>query len=152
MSDSAIEANVDKPLPTFTLKDRSGAAFRSADFKGRRLVLHFFRSHCPSCDEEAPAIRKLEAALDDRRTALVGILVDELQGFDAKTTDATLQRMNFSHPILVADESIADAFHGLGWTHVTPITYIVNSAGMVVKALRGPHTFEELTAALAATS
>ena len=73
-----------------------------------------------------------------------------MQGFDEATTEATLARMGYTHPILVADAAFADAFHGAGWTHVTPVTYVLDEEGRISASLRGHQELEALLAALPA--
>ena len=60
--DSVIHSAVDRPLPAFSLADRSGRVWTQEDLAGRRAVLHFFRSRCHSCSRwprhrAAPNIR-----------------------------------------------------------------------------------------------
>ena len=62
-------------------------------------------------------------------------------------TERTLATFAYDHPILVADKEFVDAFHGSGWSHVTPVTYIVDAKARIVKALRGHQTLETLRAA-----
>ena len=64
--------------------------------------------------------------------------------------EATLARMGYTHPILVADHAFADAFHGAGWSHVTPVTYVLDGQGRISASLRGHQELEALLAALPA--
>ena len=45
-------------------------------------------------------------------------------------------------------EAFLDAFHGAGWSHVTPITYVADGSGAIVAALRGHQTLDALLTAL----
>ena len=55
--------------------------------------------------------------------------------------------MNYDHPILMADKAFVDAFHGAGWAHVTPVSYIVDANGEIVDTLRGHQDLETLRSA-----
>ena len=50
--------------------------------------------------------------------------------------------------MLVADASFVDAFHGAGWSHVTPVTYVVDPNGRITHSLRGRQDLPALIAAL----
>lgn len=147
--DGLIQHAVDQPLPAFALVDRDGRTWTAADLAGRRAVLHFFRSFCGSCDAEAPAIRALEQALP-ADVVLLHVMTDAVLGFEPAQTAATIAHDGFTRPILMADAAFADALHGVKWSQVTPITYVVDARGTVRFGLRGMQTQAAIEAALAA--
>ncbi|MFO1078304.1 MAG: TlpA disulfide reductase family protein [Planctomycetota bacterium] len=147
--DSLIQHAVDQPLPAFALADRDGRTWTNQDLAGKRALLHFFRSFCGSCDAEAPAIRALEQALP-ADVVLLHVMTDRVLGFDAAKTAATIAHDGFARPILMADAAFADALHGVKWSQVTPITYVVDARGVVRFGLRGMQTQASIEAALAA--
>ena len=146
--DSRIASAVDAPVVDFDLATVDGGRVTATDLRGRWVVLNFFRSQCAGCNAEAPAVRELAERLDPERATLVGILVDRVQGFPESMSQETLERMRYRHPVAWADAAFVDAFHGAGWSNVTPITYFVDPEGRVVASLRGHQTFESLTAPL----
>lgn len=148
--DSRIEGRVGEASIEFEVQDTQGRTWRLADLRGRTVVLNFFRSRCVGCLAERDAIRALAERIDPERAVLLGVLVDRVQGFDEATTEATLARMGYTHPILVADHAFADAFHGAGWSHVTPVTYVLDEEGRITASLRGHQELETLVAALPA--
>ncbi len=147
--DDLIQHGVGKPLPDFTIADRGGATWTAAGLRGKRVVLHFFRSRCHSCDEEAPELRALEAALPDD-VVLLHVMTDAVLQFPAELTAATIAGKGFARPIVMADAAFVDAFHTVRWSNVTPITYVVDAAGVVRYGLRGGQTRATVEQALAA--
>jgi cytochrome c biogenesis protein CcmG/thiol:disulfide interchange protein DsbE len=147
--DDLIQHAVGKPLPAFTLVDRAGKTWTSAELGGRRAVLHFFRSRCHSCDAEAPAMRELEAKLRGD-VVMLHVMTDVLQKFAPAETAATLAHKQFARPVVMADAAFADAFHSVQWSNVTPVTYVVDAKGVVRYGLRGSQTRERVEEALAA--
>jgi len=143
-----IQHAVDKPLPDFTLVDRSGKTWTKKDLLGKRAVLHFFRSYCHSCEVEAPAIRELEKSKADD-TVWLHVMTDVMLDVDQETTEATIARKQFTQPILMADEAFMELFHKAQWSQVTPITYVVDKEGVVRFGLRGMQTEAAIAAAVA---
>lgn len=147
--DGLIEHSVGRALPEFRLADRTGKVWSAADLRGKRAVLHFFRSRCGSCDAEAPAIRELEQRLP-ADVVLLHVMTDAVLDFPAELTSATLAQKGFTRPVLMADAAFVDAFHHVQWSNVTPITYVVDGGGVVRFGLRGGQTVASIEQALAA--
>jgi len=147
-TNTKIQGAVDRPLPPFRLVATDGTTFDSATLAGRTVVLNFFRSRCEACEREAPAIRELSRTVDPARVTVLGIFCDRLQDYPADESAATLARKAYAHTVLWADRAFADAFHGAGWTNVTPVTYVADGRGRIVRALRGAQTVDALRAAL----
>lgn len=147
--DGLIQHQVGRPLPAFAVVDRVGTAWSTEALRGRRVLLHFFRSRCHSCDEEAPELRDLEANLP-ADTVLLHVMTDAVLQFPAAETAATIAQKGFTRPIVLADAPFADAFHGVKWSNVTPITYVVDAQGVVRYGLRGKQTRAAIEQALAA--
>ena len=147
--DDLIQHSVGKPMPEFALADRSGRVWTAADLKGKRAVLHFFRSRCHSCDVEAPAVLELEGRLPED-TVLLHVMTDAVLDFPAELTAETIAKKSFQRPVLLADAKFVDAFHTVKWSNVTPVTYVVDAAGVIRFGLRGAQTRGAIEKALAA--
>lgn len=147
--DGLIQHSVGHPLPEFRLTDRGGKEWTNADLRGKRVVLHFFRSRCGSCDAEAPAIRDLEQRLP-ADVVMLHVMTDAVLDFPAEWTDDTLAHKRFERPVLMADAAFVDAFHQVKWSNVTPITYVVDTGGTVRFGLRGAQNVASIEEALAA--
>ena len=145
--DELVQHAVDKPLPGFTLADRDGRSWSRADLLGKRVVLHFFRSYCHSCDVEAPAIRALEQAKPDD-AVILHVMSDVVLDVEQEVTEATIESKRFAAPVLMADEAFMELFHKSRWSQVTPITYVVDAKGVVRYALRGMQPEGRIKAAL----
>ena len=131
-----IQHAVDKPLPEFRLVDLDGKQWTNKDLDGKRAVLHFFRSHCHSSDVEAPEIRSLERSRPGD-VVWLHVMTDVVLDVTPATTEATIARKQFTEPILMADVDFVELFHKAKWAQVTPITYVVDRAGIVRYGLRG---------------
>ena len=146
--DGQIQKSTGMPMPTLALTDLTGKSWSNADLLGKITVLNFFRSKCPSCLKERDVIAQLAKEADPARLQILGIMTDRVvSGISEDLTRKTLARLAYQHPILMADQALVDAFHGAGWAHVTPVTYIVDAKGKIVQALRGHQTLETLRSA-----
>jgi peroxiredoxin len=146
--DGVIQDRVDKPLPAFVAEDQQGRRWTTAELQGKRALLHFFRSRCHSCDQEAPALRELEANLP-ADVVLLHVMTDRVLEFPPELTAATIAGKRFARPILLVDAAFVDAFHQVRWSQVTPITYVVDAGGVVRRGLRGAQTRAAIEQALA---
>ncbi len=146
-TNARIQDSIGKPI-TFDLETTDGGRLDLSTLRGKTVVLNFFRSRCPTCEREKPAIRAFAAEVDPAKVAVVGVFVDRLQGYPATESATTLERAAFRHPVVWADAALAERFHGAGWTNITPVTYVLDGNGNVVRALRGAQTIESLRSAL----
>ncbi len=144
---SRIDSVVGRTVPAFALQDRSGKPWTAADLRGRVTVLNFFRSRCVGCVRERQAVRTLAGEAAARGILVLSVMMDEVEGYPAEVTTATLASFAYRHPVLMANAEFVEAFHGVGWSHVTPITYVVDAKGVVTKSLRGHQSLETLRAA-----
>ncbi len=147
--DGLIQHAVGQPLPDFRLADTTGRPWSRDDLRGKRVVLHFFRSRCGSCDVEAPAMRDLEQRLADD-VVMLHVMTDRVLDFPADLTAATLAHKQFVRPVLLADAAFVDAFHRVRWSQVTPITYVADATGTIRYGLRGMQSAATVAEALAA--
>ncbi len=146
--DSRIERMEGQPLPEFNLTGRDGVVYSTESLRGRKVVLNFFRSRCPSCIAEKDAIKDLARAADKDDVLVLGVMTDHALGFPPEDSERTLEFMGYEHPVIMADQEFMDAFHGVRWSNVTPVTYMVDPSGNIVRALRGVHSYLELSVAL----
>jgi peroxiredoxin len=146
--DARLAAIEGRALPEFTLRDRTGRAWTRDDLRGRAVVLEIFRSHCPTCVQQAPEIRALAARVDPARVLVLGVSADAIEGYGEDETARTVAMLGYRHPILIADRAFADALHGSSFAHVTPITYVADATGRIVAVLRGRHSAAEILQAL----
>jgi peroxiredoxin len=147
--DGLIQHSVGKPLPAFRITDQAGTEWTPDALRGKRALLHFFRSRCHSCDEEAPQYRELEASLAPD-VVLLHVMTDVVLDVPPAETAATIAAKSFVRPIALADQAFTDAFHKSSWSQVTPITYVVDAAGVVRYGLRGAQTRAAIEQALTA--
>lgn len=114
-----------QPAPDFTAPQIDGSSFQLSAHRGSVLVLNFWATWCPPCREEIPDLIALQRDLGDRGLLVVGISLDE-EGTTVVTPFA--QNFNINYPIVLGNETIADAYGGV---FALPTTVVVDRSGRI---------------------
>ncbi len=120
-----------KPAPEFTLTSlRDGSPVRSADFKGKPLVLNFWATWCAPCLAEHPILSWAERTYGDR-VAFVGIVFE-----DSEANARAFLLEHASRYVQLADsKSTVAVDYGVSGV---PETYFVDKHGIIVSKRAGP--------------
>jgi peroxiredoxin len=125
------------PDSAFVLLD--GSQQKTADFRGKVVLVNFWATSCTSCVAEMP---KLMATYDKYRE----------RGYDtvavAMSYDPPSYVVNFSQtrklPFKVAIDNTGAVASAWGDVRLTPTTYLVDKRGQIVKRYVGEPDFSEL--------
>lgn len=98
---SAVSASVGAADGAFDgtvppLRTPAGAIQTLAAYRGRVVLLNFWATWCGPCREEMPDLDRLDATLEHKRAAIVGIAADE-----PAEVQAFLGKLKVRYPILV---------------------------------------------------
>ncbi|HEY7403917.1 MAG TPA: TlpA disulfide reductase family protein [Candidatus Angelobacter sp.] len=104
--------------PDLSFADVNGIAVRTADYKGKVVLVNFWAAWCVPCADEIPQFIALQKKYQAQGLQVVGISVEddpgELRDF------CRLHQVNY--PVVPSDLRIADAFGGvLG----LPTTFVI---------------------------
>ena len=111
---------VGKPAPAFALPSLADGTIVSLDqYKGKVVVLNFWASWCPPCQEEAPLFNQIQDTYRRRGVAVVGI---DSQDF-ANDARAFARRLHVDYT-LVRDPS-NDVTNRWGVTSGFPVTFVI---------------------------
>lgn len=127
----------DRPLPDLVLQDLDGRTVRTADLRGRPLVINVWASWCVPCREEFPLLVGAQGEYRDRDLAVLGILHrDSPESARRFATD-----QGATWPMLLdPDETAWKALIGVG----VPQTYFVDVDGIVRWVNIGPFSADGL--------
>jgi peroxiredoxin len=65
-------------IADFALKDDQGKTVRLSEFRGKVVILNFYASWCPGCNEEAPQLEKeIWQKYKSRNVQVLGVAVQE---------------------------------------------------------------------------
>ncbi len=113
----------------FILKDMAGKTHSLAGYRGKWVVVNYWATWCPPCQEEIPDL----IALHEKRRDIV-ILGIALEYKSAKEVRNFVDENLMSYPIILGDDKLIAQ---IGPTDVLPTTYIYNPQGQLVKVRRG---------------
>jgi cytochrome c biogenesis protein CcmG/thiol:disulfide interchange protein DsbE len=130
----------------FTLKSIDGATVTLHEIPGKALVVNFFATWCPPCQEETAAFVKVAGDLRSRGIAFVA--VDDNERLEAVQRFATARHVN-TYPILLDDGDKVGFQLGIA---DLPTTIIVGSDGIVRYVRAGGMSEADLNLAISAAS
>lgn len=121
------------------VKDMAGAEFVLSEQLGKVVVLNFWASWCPPCNEEIPYFNEVFAEVDSKDTLIVGIDLidsDKLEDVKAKIAEHSIQ-----YPIYLDEGSVAANDYRV---RNIPTTVIVKPDGVIYDVYVGALTKENL--------
>lgn len=135
MNGAIQEYRTPKAAVTFSGKTVTGSTFRSADYRGKVLVVNFWYAGCPPCRKEAPILRQLSDRFAKQGVQFVGVNVRD----EAPTAAAFEREFSISYPsILDADSgSVQLAFSQNIQANAVPTTLVLDRHGRVRARILG---------------
>ena len=130
-------------LPDVTLLDTSGAPVSLAELRGRPLLLNFWATWCPPCDEEMPALEALHQQQGGEGAQVVAVNLQETSPVVA----AYLAERGLTMPVLL--DGAGELAAQLDVTYL-PTTFFVDEAGIIRSRVRRALTLEEMQAGVKA--
>jgi peroxiredoxin len=130
--------------PGFTLAALSGGSVSLAEYRGRRVVLHFFATWCGVCKAELPSIRAVQRGLEEDEV-LLAIVAD---AEDPERVRRFAAEHELTYPVLLATDEVLRAYA----VDRFPTNYYLNGDGSVSTSTTGLSTWLGMKARLFATS
>jgi thiol-disulfide isomerase/thioredoxin len=115
---AAAVAPVLAAAPELSVTDMNGDALRTANNKGKVVLVNFWAAWCTPCAEEVPQFIALQKKYQDQGLQVIGISVED----DATDLRDFYRKYQMNYPVVLSDLKIADAFGGvLG----LPTTFVI---------------------------
>ena len=148
---SAIETWLIEPLsaPDFSLPDLVGKTYDLPSLRGTPLLLNFWSTASPACEEQMKLLRQSRSSLGSSGLRVVGINVDDPR--DVPRLQAFVARQGFPYPTLLATPDVAGIYN-IVYRYLydrrrdlpLPTSFLVNKDGLIVKVYQGPVTAERM--------
>jgi peroxiredoxin len=114
--------------PDFTLSDVSGKKVTLSELRGKVVVVEFWATWCPPCNDAVPEMNKVYEKYKNKNVHVLAISVD--QGGDvASKVHSFVKEHRVNYPVLIDDKKV-DVSYGVG---NIPVTFIIDKEGKVVK-------------------
>src|SRR2546423_178129 len=97
------------PLPEFELENVAGGMTKTADLKGKVLVVDFWATWCEPCLAEIPKFNKMTDDFKGRDVQVVGITVESPHD-DIKPK---VKETGMKYTVLVGNDAVQEGFGGL---------------------------------------
>ena len=101
---------IPRPAPMFVLPTWDDKVLKSASLKGQVVVLEFFQTWCPDCQQSSPQLEKIYRKYKDQGFTVVGISHD---GLGVKAVEPFVKKYDLTYPVLLGDLSIAINYVGI---------------------------------------
>jgi cytochrome c biogenesis protein CcmG/thiol:disulfide interchange protein DsbE len=126
-----------RAAPEFELPLFDGSTVRSADLRGRAVVMNFWSSWCVPCQREMPLLARMAKEYDPQSVAFVGVAL-----WDAKS-DALgfLGRYGAGYPAGLDDQGTIAIEYGVGGL---PETFFIRPDGTLSRKWIGEITEPQL--------
>ncbi|MDA1001183.1 MAG: TlpA disulfide reductase family protein [bacterium] len=85
------------PPPDFTFPDLEGKPHRLRDLKGKVVILAFFATWCPLCNEEMPRLKAIHEKYKDRGLTVLAVSIDRA---GAGLVRAWVKEKKLTYPVL----------------------------------------------------
>jgi thiol-disulfide isomerase/thioredoxin len=120
--------------PDFKMKTYDGGTVSLSDLRGKVVMLDFWATWCPPCQEEMPSLVKLAKEYEGKGLVFVAASRDEMPDAPLFVEEFVISRMPDLGPYVVyAPDEMAAAFQ----VTALPTLYFLDREGRVVDAQRG---------------
>jgi len=127
-----------KGAPDFTLPAVDGSMVSMSDFSGKVILVDFWATWCPPCQEMIPILTKLHKKYADKGLIILGVSMDN-EGLAMLGT--FVHENMIPYKVVMGDKRTGNAFGGVS---SIPTLYMVDREGRLVRKLTGYHSFGQL--------
>ena len=122
--------HVGTPAKEFSVQD-SDHQVSLTQFRGQVVILNFWATWCPPCDQELPSLMDMQNQMRARGVVVVGVSID----VDGDAYHRYLKQRNVNF-VTVRDpeQKVAGMYGTSGW----PESYIIDRQGVLRRKIVGP--------------
>lgn len=129
--------HVGSVAPDFSLNDLTGKSVHLSELRGKVVLLNFWATWCPPCQEEVPALSRLNAAMTGQGFRMLTVSIDD---GGSKAVESFFRKTGYRLPTLLDSSGTVGKMYGI--TGV-PETFILDRHGVIRKKVVGPLTWDD---------
>lgn len=122
----------------YSLPDLAGKTHSLADYRGKWVIVNYWATWCPPCQEEIPDLVDFHERRKDKDAVVLGINYEDI---GAEQLQAFADSFMISYPVLRSKPEITTP---LGTIPGLPTTFIIAPDGTAVARQVGPITGDQL--------
>jgi peroxiredoxin len=119
-----------QPAPDFKVVTTAGKQLSLASLKGQVVILDFFATWCPPCQESIPHLMDLSRRFGKQGLQVVGLSMDE-DGEEVVRDFVADKRITY--PVALIGDSVGTAYG----VRSIPMMYVINKQGQVADRIMG---------------
>lgn len=131
-----VGIEVGKRAPEIKLKNLQGTDVTLSSFKGKLVMINFWRVDCPPCIAEMPHIQAAYATYSAKPLVVLAVYVvktGETAAAAQSTAQSYITTSNYTFPVLIDTDGVVKSTYGItSW----PQTFFLDSAGIIKKIER----------------
>ncbi|MGH9689033.1 MAG: TlpA disulfide reductase family protein [Candidatus Acidiferrales bacterium] len=115
-----------QPMPPFLVNDLDGQLVSTAQLHGKVVIVNFWATWCPPCQEEIPEMMELQKEFQGK-LQIVGVSMDD--GPPAGVKDFA-DKIGMNYPIVMGSDALSEEYGGIP---ALPTSFVVDPEGRVVQ-------------------
>ncbi len=137
--DVAFTSWFGKSAPDFTVKDINGKSHKLSDYRGKNVLVVFWATWCPPCNQEIPHLIELRNTFGEDELAILAISTE-----DSGLVKSFAESKQINYTVVSLDDSILPQ----PFASVTsiPTSFYIDRNGAVKLATEGLVSFEDAKA------
>lgn len=137
-----------KLAPDFTLPEYRGKGdIRLSALKGKVVLVNFYETVCPHCQDEMGAFNSVYRDLRSKGFVIVGISLDQDGLMDgAQQVSAIARQYQVRFPLVIGNDEVAERYGGID---SVPMSFLVDRQGRLVRTFPGAVDAKTLKEAIA---
>jgi thiol-disulfide isomerase/thioredoxin len=129
--------------PDFTLKDLRGHDVKLSEYRGHVVLLDFWATWCPPCQETIPELVSVEKKYKNKGIVVLGISIDEGRDIATKLS-AFSKEHEMNYPILLGSDAVEETYN----IRSIPTMLLVDREGKVRELYMGyMENFQDIVSA-----
>jgi cytochrome c biogenesis protein CcmG/thiol:disulfide interchange protein DsbE len=126
----------------FNLPDLNGKIVRLEDFRGKVLIINFWATWCPPCEEEIAKLDHIHKRYENEGLVVIGIALDK---DSLNLVEPFVREKRIGYPILMGNEEVLVSLKDFSGV---PTTLIVDQKGNTKKKYDGSFDKDDLEKSL----